>query len=195
VRAGIAYALTEAMDDGHCGLPAEELVTLTRELLEVPAELVETALSLELQGGAVIADDLDGRRCVFLAGLYRAEREIAERLKALAVGKPPRPLIDANKAIPWVQKRTKLALAETQIEAVRVSLRLPGSETLSALAMRVLSFAIEAAKKSRKRRDARSPALAIIAGTTSELSIVDDLTGGATAGRLRSSALTSTPHR
>jgi hypothetical protein len=108
------------MDDGHCGLPAEELVALTRELLEVPAELVETALSLELQGGAVIADDLDGRRCVFLAGLHRAEREIAEKLKALPVGKPPWPLIDADKAIPWVEKRTKLALAETQIEAVRV---------------------------------------------------------------------------
>jgi len=122
VRAGISYALAEAMDDGHCGLPAEELVALTRELLEVPAELVETALSLELQGGAVIADDLDGRRCVFLAGLYQAEREIAEKLKALAVGKPPWPLIDADKAIPWVEKRTKLALAETQIEAVRVSL-------------------------------------------------------------------------
>jgi exodeoxyribonuclease V alpha subunit len=122
VRAGISYALAEAMDDGHCGLPAVELVALTRELLEVPAELVETALSLELQGGAVIADDLDGRRCVFLAGLHRAEREIAEKLKALAVGKPPWPLIDADKAIPWVEKRTKLALAETQIEAVRVSL-------------------------------------------------------------------------
>jgi exodeoxyribonuclease V alpha subunit len=122
VRAGISYALAEAMDDGHCGLPAEELVALTRELLEVPAELVETALSLELQGGAVIADDLEGRRCVFLAGLYRAEREIAEKLRALAVGKPPWPLIDADKAIPWVEKRTKLALADTQQEAIRVAL-------------------------------------------------------------------------
>jgi exodeoxyribonuclease V alpha subunit len=121
VRAGISYAL-EAMDDGHCGLPAEELVALTRELLEVPAELVETALSLELQGGAVIADDLEARRCVFLAGLYRAEREVAEKLKSLAVGKPPWPLIDADKAIPWVEKRTKLALADSQREAVRVAL-------------------------------------------------------------------------
>ena len=25
VRAGIGYALTEAMDEGHCGLPEEEL--------------------------------------------------------------------------------------------------------------------------------------------------------------------------
>jgi exodeoxyribonuclease V alpha subunit len=79
VRAGIAYALTEAMDEGHCGLPAEELISLTQTLLEVPAELVETALGLELGQGAVIADDLEGRRCVFLAGLYRAEREISRK--------------------------------------------------------------------------------------------------------------------
>jgi exodeoxyribonuclease V alpha subunit len=122
VRAGIAYALTEAMDEGHCGLPAEELLPLTQKLLEVPAELVETALGLELQGGAVIADDLDGRHCVFLAGLYRAEREIAEKLKTLALGKPPWPSIDADKAIPWVEKRTKLTLAYSQREAIRVAL-------------------------------------------------------------------------
>jgi len=122
VRAGISFALAEAMDDGHCGLPHEELLALTRELLEVPTDLVETALGLELQEGTVIADDLDGRRCVFLAGLYRAEREIAEKLKALAAGKPPWPLIDADKAIPWVEKQTKLALAHSQIAAVRVAL-------------------------------------------------------------------------
>jgi exodeoxyribonuclease V alpha subunit len=122
VRAGIAYALTEAMDEGHCGLPAEELISLTQTLLEVPAELVETALGLELGEGAVIADDLEGRRCVFLAGLYRAEREIAEKLKALAIGRPPWPAIDADKAIPWVEQRTKLALADSQREAVRVAL-------------------------------------------------------------------------
>ena len=57
VRAGISFALAEAMDDGHCGLPHEELLALTRQLLEVPTELVETALSLELEEGAVIADE------------------------------------------------------------------------------------------------------------------------------------------
>src|SRR3954465_13731569 len=33
VRAGISYALAEAMDEGHCGLPEEELVPLTQKLL------------------------------------------------------------------------------------------------------------------------------------------------------------------
>ena len=122
VRAGISYALAEAMDEGHCGLPVEELVALTEKLLEVPAELVETALNLELEGGAVVADDLEGRRCVFLAALYRAEREIAEKLKTLAAGKPPWPAIDVDKAIPWVEQRTKLALADSQKAALRVAL-------------------------------------------------------------------------
>jgi exodeoxyribonuclease V alpha subunit len=110
------------MDDGHCGLPYEDLLASTRQLLEVPTELVDTTLGLELQDGTVVADDVEARRCVFLAGLYRAEREIAAKLKALAVGRPPWPLIDADKAIPWVEKRTKLQLAESQIEAVRIAL-------------------------------------------------------------------------
>ena len=122
IRAGISYALAQAMDEGHCGLPVEELVPLTEKLLEAPSELVETALRLELEDGAVVGDDLDGRRCVFLAALYRAEREIAEKLKTLAVGKPPGPAIDVDKAIPWVEHRTKLALADSQKAALRVAL-------------------------------------------------------------------------
>src|SRR6202023_1904176 len=122
VRAGISYALTEAMDQGHCGLPTEELVPLAEKLLEVPAELVETALNLELDGGAVVADDLEGRRCVFLPSVYRAEFEIAEKLKTLAAGKPNWPSIDVDKAIPWVEQRTKLALADSQKAALRVAL-------------------------------------------------------------------------
>ena len=122
VRAGISYALAEAMDEGHCGLPAEELVSLTEKLLELPVGLVDTALGLELDDGAVVADDLEGRNCVFLVALYRAEHEIAEKLKTLAVGKPPWPVIDVDKAIPWVEQRTKLALADSQKTALRAAL-------------------------------------------------------------------------
>ena len=56
VRAGISYALAEAMEDGHCGLPTEELVPLAEKLLEVPQQLIRTALELERHDGTVIAD-------------------------------------------------------------------------------------------------------------------------------------------
>ena len=122
VRAGISYALAEAMDGGHCGLPEDELIPLAESLLEVPAALIEEALGLEIAAGAVVADEVDGRRCVFLAALYRAERDIAAKLKTLAAGAPPWPAINADKAIPWVEQRTGLALADSQKAAIRVAL-------------------------------------------------------------------------
>ena len=113
VRAGISYALSEAMDEGHCGLPTDELVPLAQEeLLEVPKELIRTALDLELQEGTVIADRVGETPCVFLAGLHRAERTVAERLMRLANGKLPWSWIDPGKALPWVEQRIGLALAE-----------------------------------------------------------------------------------
>ena len=80
LRAGVSFALAEAMDEGHCGLPTVELVTLAESLLEAPADLITTALDLERSEGAVFADRVGETDCVFLAGLYRAEQAIADRL-------------------------------------------------------------------------------------------------------------------
>jgi len=122
VRAGISYALTKAMDDGHCGLPIDDLVPLAIDLLEVDKGLVQTAMDLELGDGTVIADTVGDTACIFLAGLYNAERVIAERLLRLANGTLPWPYIDPDKAIPWIEQKTGLKLAETQVAAVRLAL-------------------------------------------------------------------------
>ena len=70
LRAGVSFALAEAMDDGHCGLPTGELIPLAEGLLEAPAQLIETALDLERSEGNVIADKVGGTDCAFLAGLF-----------------------------------------------------------------------------------------------------------------------------
>ncbi len=121
-RAGISFALTEAMDEGHCGLPTEDLIPLAEELLEVPPELIRTALDLELSEGTVIADHVAETPCVFLAGLHQAERVIADRLVRLLNGKLPWPWIDPEKALPWVEQHTGLQLAESQETAIRLAL-------------------------------------------------------------------------
>ena len=123
VRAGISFALQEATDDGHCGLPIEELVKLAVTLLEVDEGIVLTALNDELAGGEVVADTIDDRPCVFLRGLYLAERGIAERLQSLSKGSPPWPKIDIDKAVPWVEKKTGKTLAASQRAAVEMVLR------------------------------------------------------------------------
>jgi exodeoxyribonuclease V alpha subunit len=122
VRAGISYALAEAMDEGHCGLPTEELAPLAATLLEVPAELVQTALDLELAEGTVVANAVGETACIFLAGLYRAERVIAERIRCLANGVLPWPAIDPEKALPWIEQKTGLSLAEGQAASIRQAL-------------------------------------------------------------------------
>ena len=122
VRAGIGHALAEAMDEGHCGLPEEELGPLAAKLLEVPTELICTALDLELADGTVVADTVEDTPCIFLGGLYRAERAIAGRLLEIVAGELPWPRIEGDKALPWVERRTGLGLAPGQADAVRTAL-------------------------------------------------------------------------
>src|ERR1700728_845609 len=98
LRAGISYALTEAMDEGHCGLPTDQLIPLAEDLLEAPRELILTALELEQSDGSVIADKVGDITCTFLAGLYKAEQVIADRLIRIVSGRLPWPWIDEEKA-------------------------------------------------------------------------------------------------
>ncbi|MCY4237993.1 MAG: ATP-dependent RecD-like DNA helicase [Rhodospirillaceae bacterium] len=122
IRAGISHALSEATDEGHCGLPEGDLGPIAARLLEVPAELVRTALDLELAGRTVVAETVAETPCIFLGGLHRAERAIAKRLLEIAGGKLPWSRIDPDKALPWVERSTGLVLAGGQADAVRTAL-------------------------------------------------------------------------
>lgn len=123
IRAGISYALTEAMGQGHCGLPTAELKEMAASLLEVDTSLIDTAISLELGDGNVIADTVKDIDCIFLGGLYHAEKAIAERLKTLLRGNLPWDTINLEKALPWIEQRTGLTLAPSQTDAIVLALR------------------------------------------------------------------------
>ena len=118
-RAGVSYTLTEAVSDGHCGLPEDDLLPAAEKLLEIPTDILCDALQLELQDGTVVADTMGDHRCIFLGHLWTAEKLIAERLMALAVGKPNWPEVDADKAVQWVEQKLGIALAESQRKAVK----------------------------------------------------------------------------
>ena len=123
VRAGISFALSEAMGDGHCGLPRADLIGLAGKLLEVPTDLIESALREELTEETVTADTVGEADCVFLTGLYMAERSIADQLKRIQRGALPWPVINADKALPWIEQKTGLSLAESQAKAIRIALK------------------------------------------------------------------------
>ena len=135
-RAGIGYALAEALDDGHCGLPEADLIAAASKLLDVPIELIGEALSLELADHQVVREIVGaratparrraaaasgGQPVIFLASLAAAERQIAEQLHRLLHGKPTWPAIDADRAIPWVEAKLGMTLAPGQQQALRLA--------------------------------------------------------------------------
>jgi len=122
-RAGISYTLTEAVSEGHCGLPEDDLITSAEKLLEIPTSILRDALQLELLEKTVVADKMADQRCIFLGHLWVAEKLIAERLKLLATGKPYWPEINADVAVPWIEKKLGVTLAESQREAVKKAIK------------------------------------------------------------------------
>jgi len=102
VRAGISFALAEAMNDGHCGLPRTELIGLAERLLETPAALIESAMLEELAEGAITADRVGDADCVFLTRLHQAERGIARHLGRVRASSLPWPEIDVDRALPLI---------------------------------------------------------------------------------------------
>ena len=117
-RAGISYALLQAVGNGDCGLPEEDLLALAERLLEIGRDTLVEALALEIGEQCVVVEPIDGRPCVFLPYLRRAEDTIATAVRRQRVGRPPWPAIDAEKAIDWVERRLDVALAAGQKEAV-----------------------------------------------------------------------------
>ncbi|WP_046867443.1 SF1B family DNA helicase RecD2 [Microvirga massiliensis] len=122
IRAGISFALQTATDEGHCGLPLEDLCRLAERLLEVDTALIRDAITEELRGGDVVVNTIRGEACIFLKGLYTAEQAIADRLVTRAQGAPPWPAIDLHKAVPWIEGRTGKTLAASQREALKLVL-------------------------------------------------------------------------
>src|SRR5215831_10687159 len=116
-RAGISYALLQAVENGDCGLPEGDLLALAERLLQIGPGTLSEALRLEVSEEGVIVEPIDGRPCVFLPHLRRAEEAIAAAIRRLQVGRPPWPAIDREKAIEWVERRLGVALASGQKDA------------------------------------------------------------------------------
>ena len=119
-RAGITYALAEAMDDGHCGLPEDELRDARRRAARGRARVVDAALALELADGSVVADTVDERavRVPAAAAPCRAR----DRRAPAATGRQADrhgPRSTRTRPSPGSSASSASALAPSQREAVR----------------------------------------------------------------------------
>jgi exodeoxyribonuclease V alpha subunit len=148
LQAGLRFTLESAADDGHVCLPRLTLLRNAAALLGLgdtapsqspaagdsrPAVCLELALASLAAAGEIVIEpvsiweaqpraDLQPESVVFLAWLHRAEVGVAARLRAISSAPLALPPIALHKAIEWVQKRTMLALAPAQRQAVEAAL-------------------------------------------------------------------------
>jgi exodeoxyribonuclease V alpha subunit len=134
IKAGLAYTLSEAADDGHCYLPEPRLVADAAKILEVPADLIAPRVAdLEAEEGAIIetlpvpgAAAAEPLRAVYLPPFFHAERSLATVLRSLLTTGQDRlaafSAVDWDKALGWLKTRTGADLAPEQAEAVRLAL-------------------------------------------------------------------------
>ena len=109
VRAGISYALTEAMDEGHCGLPTEELIPLAEKLLEVPQGLDPHRARSRAAGGH--GGRRPGWRNALCISGGPASRRAHHRRAADATGKRTLPW-------PWIDPGQGLAVGRRSVSAL-----------------------------------------------------------------------------
>jgi exodeoxyribonuclease V alpha subunit len=133
IKAGLAYTLSEAADDGHCYLPAPNLIADAGKILEVPAEMIGPCLDeLAAVEGVVreelpaVAEDSSPVPAVYLPPFYQAERSVATALLRLLAAREDRlagfASVDWDKALGWLGQRTGNTLAAEQADAVRLAL-------------------------------------------------------------------------
>ncbi|GGT01124.1 ATP-dependent RecD-like DNA helicase [Planobispora rosea] len=130
VKAGLRYTLSQGADDGHCYLPAPNLVADAVKILQVPAELVASCLEELVAEEGVVREELPAGDnvipAVYLVPFHRAELSLAGSLRALLRSSHDRMAVfqevDWEVALEWLRGRTGADLAAEQAQAVRLAL-------------------------------------------------------------------------
>ncbi|MCC6188549.1 MAG: ATP-dependent RecD-like DNA helicase [Anaerolineales bacterium] len=110
LEAGLAYALSEAADEGHVYVPQPELLKQAAELLAVPAELLPAALDRLEAARRVQRETLPEATspAIYLMPFYQAEVHVAQRLQALL--QPPVSWLGDFARVDWTSALDDLEL-------------------------------------------------------------------------------------
>ena len=136
IKAGLAYTLSEAADDGHCYLPAPNLIADATKILDVPAGLIAPCLDELAAADGVIREPVPAASApaqtapqvpaVYLPPFHQAERSVAQALLRLLASRRDRlsafAAVDWDKALGWLRGQTGSELAPEQADAVRLAL-------------------------------------------------------------------------
>ena len=120
IRCAMKYVLREAAASaGHVYLPEEELCSASASLLQVSRDLCARALTSLLLSSALVAEtDQEGGRRIYLPAFWRAEQEVALRIRELLCAVRPDKFAGAVRAVSSFEKRRNIQFSENQRAAI-----------------------------------------------------------------------------
>ncbi len=121
IRCAMKYVLRESSASaGHVWMPENELCAASASLLHVSRELCDRALTGLLLTSALIAEedgDGSGRR-IYLPAFWRAEREVALRIRQLMAAVAPDRFPNAAGAVSFFEKKQGIRFSDNQRKAI-----------------------------------------------------------------------------
>lgn len=121
-QAGVRHVLQESSGEGHCANERETLIEAASALLEIPAEIIRTAIDTEIEEKNLVNDKLDGKDLIYLSRLHQSEIGVAKNLMRLSSGSTIWAQIEPEDAISMVQKKLAIILSQSQRKAVELAL-------------------------------------------------------------------------
>ncbi len=119
VKSGIKYALLVASYNGNTCVQKENLVTYVKSVLEVNENIIEDNLiNLDVTSEIHIIEKED-EKWVFLEALYKAEKNIAERLVLLRDCENAKFMKNFESEIRKHEEQIDIELSEKQFEAIK----------------------------------------------------------------------------
>ncbi len=123
VHSGIIYALTEAMGEGNCYLPRQDLLRSAKSLLNCRIELVDSTLdSLLLEHGVkaeILPDEHRGEIvAVYLNSVYSAENRVSNALYTLLQSIPQMAATDPEAQINAFERNEGVVFHSMQRKAI-----------------------------------------------------------------------------
>lgn len=119
IKSGIRYALIISSYNGNTCVLKENLIGFVAKTLEISEESVENNLiSLNLNKQIEI-EDRDGENWVYLYELYKAEKNISDRLDLLDGCENIKYIKSFNNEIKKQEKNIDIELSDKQIEAIK----------------------------------------------------------------------------
>ena len=119
VKSGIKYALLVASYNGNTCVQKENLITYVKSILEVDENIIEdNIINLDVTSEIHIIEKED-EKWVFLEPLYKAEKNIAERLAVLRDCENAKFMKNFESEIRKHEEKIDIELSEKQFEAIK----------------------------------------------------------------------------